>query len=105
MALRNHPATVDTGPPPIRWLRRQFEAFAPPLPPSHMSGGSAAEHGDSVFKICHVSKELIIPGNRAGPFQLPRVIILIESLYDELSAALDGVGELRLMTLGNQGSS
>ena len=39
------------------------------------------------------------------PFQLPRVIILIES-YDELSAAADrGVGELRLMTLGNQGSS
>ena len=38
-------------------------------------------------------------------FQLPRVIILIES-YDELSAAADrGVGELRLMTLGNQGSS
>ena len=36
---------------------------------------------------------------------MPRVIILIESLYDELSAALDGVGELRLMTLGNQGSS
>ena len=41
----------------------------------------------------------------ALPFQLPRVIILIES-YDELSAAADrGVGELRLMTLGNQGSS
>ena len=31
------------------------------------------------------------------PFQLPRVIILIES-YDELSAAADrGVGELRLL--------
>ena len=41
----------------------------------------------------------------ARPFQLPRVIILIES-YDELSAAADrGVGELRLMTLGNQSSS
>ena len=39
------------------------------------------------------------------PFQLPRVIILIES-YDELSAAADrGVGELRLMTLGNQSFS
>ena len=36
---------------------------------------------------------------------MPRVIILIESLYDELSAALDEVGQLRLMTLGNQGSS
>ena len=44
-------------------------------------------------------------GNPPTPFQLPRVIILIES-YDELSAAADrGVGELRLMTLGNQGSS
>ena len=39
------------------------------------------------------------------PFQLPRVITLIESLYDELNAALDGVGELRLMTLGNQSFS
>ena len=26
------------------------------------------------------------------PFQLPRVIILIESLYDELSAAVEGEG-------------
>ena len=33
---------------------------------------------------------------QAEPFQLPRVIILIES-YDELSAAADrGVGKLRL---------
>ena len=46
-----------------------------------------------------------LPLHRQCPFQLPRVIILIES-YDELSAAADrGVGELRLMTLGNQGSS
>ena len=36
---------------------------------------------------------------------MPRVIILIES-YDELSAAADRrVGELRLMTLGNQSFS
>ena len=32
--------------------------------------------------------------------------LYLQSLYDELSAAVDrGVGELRLMTLGNQGSS
>ena len=36
---------------------------------------------------------------------MPRVSILIES-YDELSAAADrGVGELRLMTLGNHSFS
>ena len=48
---------------------------------------------------------ILSSGLQSFPFQLPRVIILIES-YDELSAAADrGVGELRLMTLGNQGSS
>ena len=31
--------------------------------------------------------------------------LYVLSLYDEPSAAVDGVGELRLMTLGNQGSS
>ena len=47
-----------------------------------------------------------LAGMQAKSIQLPRVIILVESLYGELSSAADrGVGELRLMTLGNQGSS
>ena len=54
----------------------------------------------------HVPPTEEISSKWSHPFQLPRVIILIESLYDELSAAVDvGVGELGLMTLGNQSSS
>ena len=55
--------------------------------------------------VCFAANQQASCTLKARSFQLPRVIILIES-YDELSAAADrGVGKLRLMTLGNQSSS
>ena len=32
-AVLSHPATVQVGPPPMRWLSKQFEAYAPPPSP------------------------------------------------------------------------
>ena len=52
-AVLTHPATVNTGPPPIRWVSKQFEASVPP-PSPHPVWAVAG-------RVCMVIGDIITP--------------------------------------------